>query len=599
MSQRAHIIRIGGASGFWGDAASATAQLLAAGGLDYIVYDYLAEITMAILARARAKDAALGYATDFLSAAMAPNLDKIARQGVRVISNAGGMNPEGCAAALRAVIADKGLALKVAVVTGDDLMAHLNDIVTTAPHEMFSHAPLPACAKIASINAYLGAFPIAVALTRGADIVLTGRCVDSAVTLGACIHAFGWTADARDKLASGALAGHLLECGPQATGGNFTDWRRVADNIKNIGYPIAEISPDGAMTITKPANTGGLVSVGTVSEQMIYEIGDPEAYVLPDVTCDFSRVSLVQEGKDRVRVTGAKGRAAPPDYKTCLTWQDGWRGGHLFSFYGLEAEAKATAFAKAALERSSAALRRLNAPDFSETSVEIIGSEGQFGTARTQPHAREVAVKIAVRHPDPKGIALFLKEATGLGLAAAPGLSGFAGTRPRPSPVMALFSYLTPKEAVQVTISDDAGSIDWQAETSEKLLAIPPVKSPKPPEMSGPMASVPLLRLAVGRSGDKGDCANVGIIARDAAFLPYIWAALDETRIAGVYAHFLRGEVTRYYLPGCHAMNIVLSRVLGGGGTSSLRNDPQGKGYAQLLLAQIIPVPLSLKESLL
>ncbi|HSG57391.1 MAG TPA: acyclic terpene utilization AtuA family protein, partial [Paracoccaceae bacterium] len=238
----ARTVKIGGASGFWGDAALATPQLLAAGGLDFIVYDYLAEITMAILARVRQADPAQGYATDFVQAAMAPNLGEIARQGARILSNAGGVNPEACAEALRAEIAKQGLDLKVAVVGGDDLMDRLGDIAATAPRDMFTGAVFPTTAKVGSLNVYLGAFPIAAALDRGADIVITGRCVDSAVTLGACIHAFGWTPQDLDALAGGSLAGHILECGPQATGGNFTDWEAVADRLEDIGYPIAEVS---------------------------------------------------------------------------------------------------------------------------------------------------------------------------------------------------------------------------------------------------------------------------------------------------------------------------------------------------------------------
>ncbi len=589
MADGAVKLRIGGASGYWGDAAMATPQLLAAGGLDVIVYDYLAEITMAILARARAKDPAQGYATDFVTAAMKPNLGEIARQGVRIISNAGGVNSDGCAEALRAEIAAQGLSLKVAVVTGDDLMDRLDQIAARAPQDMFTGAPFPDKASVGSVNAYLGAFPIARALARGADIVIIGRCVDSAVTLGACIHAFGWSERDLDALAGGSLAGHILECGPQATGGNFTDWREIAGGISEIGYPIAEIAADGSFTVTKPEGTGGLVSVGTVAEQMLYEIGDPQTYTLPDVTCDFSAVTLEEVARNRVRVSGAKGRAAPAGLKTCLTFADGFRGGHLFTFYGLDADAKAEAFADAAFRRAREVFLRANAPDFTETSVELIGAESQFGPQRRIGPASEVAAKIAVKHPDPKGVAVFLKEATGLGLAAAPGLSGFAGARPKPSPVMVLFSFLTPREEVAVRIADAEGADDFAHSPS------PGPDSPERPPDSPPpdltdAVEVPLIRLAWARSGDKGDNANIGVIARRREYLPYIWHALDEATVAAAFAHFLKGRVERFLLPGCHGMNVVLHNVLGGGGTSSLRNDPQGKGYAQLLLAHPVRV---------
>ena len=597
-------LRIGGASGFWGDASAATPQLLAAGGLDFIVYDYLAEITMAILARARAKDPQAGFAADFVTAAMAPNLREIARQSVRIISNAGGVNPVACATALRAEIAKQGLSLKVAVVEGDDLLAQRDQIAQSAPREMFRDIPLPPVDKIASINAYLGAFPIAAALDRGADIVITGRCVDSAVTLGAAIHHFGWATIDLDALAGGSLAGHILECGPQATGGNFTDWRAVAENLAEIGYPIAEIQADGSFEVSKPAGSGGLVSRGTVGEQMLYEIGDPQAYLLPDVVCDFSQVTLVETGPDRVLVQGARGLGVPDSYKTCLTWQDGYRSGHIFTFYGLEAEEKAQHFAETVLKRCRSALQRMQAPDYTEVSIELLGAESQFGAMRQCLPQREVAAKIAVRHPDARAVGLFLKEAIGLGLATPPGLSGFAGARPKPSPVMALFSYLTPKDQVQVHLLDEAGELTCPAVTGPAIAAVP---RPAPPATPGAdnIIHVPLIDMAWARSGDKGDIANIGVMARDPALMPWIWAGLAPAHLHRVFGHFLQeteaaedGVIERFYLPGSAAMNILLHGALGGGGTSSLRNDPQAKGYGQLLLAAPIAVDADLLDRL-
>lgn len=595
MSEEKNTVRIGGASGFWGDASLATSQLLGQGDLDYIVYDYLAEITMGILARVRAKDPQQGYAVDFVTAAMAPNLAEISRQGVRIVSNAGGVNPLACAEALRAEIAKQGLRLKVAAVVGDDLMDQVDALAKAAPRDMFSAAPFPEPLLVGSANAYLGAFPIAAALAGGADIVVTGRCVDSAVTLGACVHRFGWAADAFDLLASGSLAGHILECGPQATGGNFTDWALVADSFARIGYPIAEVARDGSFVVSKPEGSGGLVSVGTVVEQMVYEIGDPQAYLLPDVSCDFSEVRIEQIGADRVRVSSARGRAAPATYKTCVTWRNGYRGGHLFGFYGIDAEQKAMVFAQSTFERSRAILARAKAPDFSETSVELIGAESQWGVQRSSGVAREVAAKIAVRHASALGVGLFLKEATGLGLSAPPGLCGFAGARPKPSPVMALFSMRLPKDAVQIRIATEVGE-----EVFENAAPVQPVPAPlkhalpKALPNGEELVSVPLVKLAWARSGDKGDSANIGVIARRPEFLPWIAAALDAETVASLLAHFLEGKVERFYLPGTHALNFLLQAVLGGGGTSSLRFDPQAKGYAQLLLTHPVRIPVAL-----
>ncbi len=611
------LLRIGGASGFWGDAARATPQLLDVPGLDYIVYDYLAEITMSIMARARAQDDSKGYAVDFVSAAMKPNLAKIAGRGIKVISNAGGVNPLACAEALRSLIEEQGLNLSVACVVGDDLMDAAAQLAAAGTTEMFSGEPFPAASKLQSINVYLGAFPIARALAQGADIVVTGRCVDSAVTLGACIHAFGWGRDDLDRLAMGSLAGHILECGPQATGGNFTDWEQV-QGLANMGYPIAEIAADGSFICTKPEGTGGLVTVGTVSEQMLYEIGDPQAYMLPDVICDFSTARIEQVGENRVRVSGATGRPAPDTYKVSATYADQFRGGTYMTFYGIDADRKARALGEAVFEASRNVFKAFGLADFSETSIELIGAESQYGSFAQVQGSREVAMKIAAKHPDAMGIGILLKEAVGLGLATPPGLSGFAGGRPKPSPVVRLFSFTLAKDKVAVRImlngvgTPRVGTPRVETPCVEKPVVEAHGRTPDPggsvrpappaPITSGLTAAVPLVALAWGRSGDKGDRANIGIIARRPEYLPFIYQALTERVVAERFAHFLAdtapGSVERFLLPGSHAINFLLHAVLGGGGVASIRNDPQAKGYAQLLLSCPIPVTAAIAETL-
>tara|TARA_R110002049_G_scaffold70214_5_gene181491 strand:- start:4683 stop:6506 length:1824 start_codon:yes stop_codon:yes gene_type:complete len=604
-----NILRIGGASGFWGDAARATPQLLAHPDLDYIVYDYLAEITLSIMARARAKDDSKGYATDFIGAAMQPNLQRIAERGVKVVSNAGGVNPEACVAALRAAIAAQGLDLRVACVTGDDLLSEREAFAAQGVLEMFSGEAFPEPESVQSINAYLGAFPIARALALGADIVVTGRCVDSAVTLGACIHAFGWGRTDYDALAMGSLAGHILECGPQASGGNFTDWEQVQD-LAGIGYPIAEISADGSFAVTKPAGSGGLVTVGTVSEQMLYEIGDPQAYILPDVVCDFSTVQLQPAGENRVQLSGARGYPAPDTYKVCATFADAFRGGTYMSFYGIDADRKAAALGAAVLEAARTTLQGAGLDDFLETSIELIGAESQYGRFSELSGSREVAMKLAAKHRDAMGIGILLKEAVGLGLATPPGLSGFAGSRPAPSPVVRLFSFSVCKTGVAVAIDLDGVQEACNEEHGEPLTGRAAPARPRAPAATTEDATVavPLIKLAWGRSGDKGNNANVGIIARRAEFLPWIWAALTEDVVRERFAHFLaqaaprgsgpKSDVERFLLPGSHAINFLLHDVLGGGGIASLRNDPQGKGYAQLLLSCPVNLPVALAETL-
>lgn len=589
-------IRIGGASGYWGESMMATPQLLQVEGMDYLVYDFLAEITMSILARARAAKPEMGYATDFISGVLKPNLREIADKKVKILTNAGGVNPEACGAAARELIKEAGLDLRVAVVTGDDLLDRAQDFA--AMQDMFSGADCPDPASLASVNAYLGGFPVAKALDGGADIVITGRSVDSAVTLGACIHAFGWQPQDLDALAGGSLAGHIIECGPQASGGNFTDWKLSGD-IAEIGYPFIDIDGDGVFTVMKPEGTSGVVNVGTVSEQMLYEIGDPQAYLLPDVTCDFSEVTIEQAGDNQVRVAQAKGHTPPTHYKVCATYADGFRAGTLMSFIGLQAAAKAKSFAEAAFVRARNVLRQHNLADYSETSIEVIGDDSQFGEATSNPHAREVVLKIAAKHETQAGAGALLREISGLGLATPAGLSIFAGSRAKPSPVVRLFSFLLPKADLSIGLDVDGQkqSFEEAAVSGGDAPATPPVPD-APPEKGA--VDVPLVKLAWGRSGDKGNKANVGIIARDAAYLPYIWAALDEDAIRHRFGHFIGDNpaLARFYLPGSHAMNILIEDALGGGGVASLRNDPQGKAYAQILLDHPIPIPQKLAESL-
>ena len=592
-------VRVGGASGFRGDASLAVPQLLAGGGLDYLVFDYLAEITMSITARARAADSSKGYATDFVSAAMAPNIEQIAAQNIKVISNAGGVNPRACAEALQDLIKHKGLALKVAVVCGDDLADRAGEF--TQAREMFANQAFPPLDQIASINAYLGAFPIAAALNAGADIVITGRCVDSAVTLGACIHAFDWSAGDLDLLAQGSLAGHLLECGTQVTGGNFTDWDQVP-NLTAAGYPIAEVSSDGSFVVSKAEATGGMVSIGTVGEQLLYEIGDPAHYALPDVVCDFTEVRLEDLGNDQVSVVGARGRPAPIHYKVSATWADGFRAGQIWTLYGRDAKAKAELLAAGVFRRTEQMLEQLKLPPLAESSVELLGSETHFGGQARQSDVRELDIELAVKRTSPKGVGVFLKEMVGLALTAPPGLTAFAGARPKPTPVVRLFSFLLDRREVPITVLLEGAPVTFEDRGEEGSAFTEPASASIPEAVrSEDTVEVELLALAYGRSGDKGDKANIGVMARRPEFLPWIARHFTESRVAEYFEHFLAtGQsqpVERFYLPGIHALNFLLHRVLGGGGVASLRADPQGKGYAQLLLCEAVPIPRALAEA--
>lgn len=590
---RKDTLRIGCASGFWGDTEFAAAQLVERGDIDVLVFDYLAEITMSLLIRAKAKDPTQGYAPDFV-ATMKPLMKQIKARGIQVIANAGGVNPSACRDALVAAAQAEGVELKIAAVLGDDLMPQVEAMRAAGVQEMFSGAAFPA--KVMSANAYLGAFPIAAALAAGADIVVTGRCVDSAVTLAPLIARFGWTPDDLDQLAQGSLAGHLIECGTQATGGNYTDWASVP-GWDDMGFPIAECRADGSFVITKPAGTGGLICPSTVGEQMLYEIGDPRAYILPDVVCDFTAVTLTQAGPDRVEVKGARGRAPTDQAKASLTYADGFRAMSLFMIGGIDAGAKARRTGAAMLARMRRHYRERGWPDFTEVSVEAIGAEDTYG-ARARSAAREVMLKVGVRHPLKDALELFSREVAPMALMSSPAITGFTGGRPKVQPVVRLFSCLVPKSQLGVSIDMGAQMVTAPQLAGKPfdLEALPAVGGPLPPPdaFARGTRTVPLVQLAWGRSGDKGDAANIGIIARRPEFLPYIRAAITEEAVAHWFAHLVHGKVQRYDLPGTQSLNFMLHEALGGGGIASVRMDSQGKAYAQMLLDHPVPVPADL-----
>lgn len=580
-------VRIGGGGGFWGDSPDGARQMVEGGAVDYLVLDYLAEITMSILARLKQKSADAGYAPDFVTRVMAPLAPLIAARSVKVVTNAGGMNVAACRDALAAVFAAAGVDLKIAVVTGDDLTALAGDLAATGTREMFSGATMPA--RLTSINAYLGAAGIARALDAGADVVITGRVVDSALVLGPLMHEFGWGTGDHDLLSAGSLAGHLLECGPQVTGGIFTDWDSVP-GWDDMGFPVAICRPDGSFDITKPPGTGGLVTPMTVGEQLCYEVGDPGAYVLPDVTCDWRDVALVQVALDVVRVTGAKGRAPTPQVKVSATYADGYRSSVTMMIVGRGAAAKAQATGDAILRRAARLIAQAGHAPFTETLVEVLGADSNYGTDPRRSPAREVILKLAVRHPDKAALEMFGAEIYPAACAMAQGLTGFAGGRPVPQPVIRLFSCLVDKARVPMVVSVDGQEFAVPHDMGAASMPGAAVM-PYPTLPDGPRVTVPLIALAHGRSGDKGDKANIGILARRPDYLPWIAASVTPARVADWFRHFVAGEVIRYDWPGLNGFNILMDRALGGGGVASLRHDPQGKALAQILLDMPVAVP--------
>ncbi|HVS12677.1 MAG TPA: acyclic terpene utilization AtuA family protein [Thermoanaerobaculia bacterium] len=596
------IVRIGGASAFITDATGAARQLLGVPQLDYLAFDFLAEVTLSILAKVKARRPEQGYARDFVEVVLPDVLGECLERGVRIVANAGGVNAVACRDAILAMARERGLRPRVALVGGDDLLPCEGDLRARGLVDMFSGAPFPA--RLETANAYLGARPIARALAAGADLVITGRVTDSALVLGPLIHEHGWAEDDWDVLAQGSLAGHIVECGAQATGGLFTDWESVPD-WTHIGYPVVECAADGSFVVTKPAGTGGLVTPATVGEQLLYEIGDPQAYLLPDVTCDFSHVRIERDatgaGEDRVRVTGARGRPATDSCKVCATFADGYRSFAVLPVIGIDAARKAERQAAAILERIEEMLRAEGHGPFAAHRVEILGAEASYGAASRARAAREVVCKIGVEHPSRAALEIFAREVSAPVTSMAVGTTGwFLTGRPAVSSVIRLFSFLLPKQEIVPVVEVDGETLPVEvspgAPFDPAVIERPTIGSDPPPPAEP--VRVPLIALAWGRSGDKGDSFNVGVIARRAEYLPWIRRELTAERVGEAFRHHfadpVRPRVDRFELPGLGALNFLLHEALGGGGMASLRVDPLAKGMAQQLMDVEIPVPAEL-----
>jgi hypothetical protein len=440
------MIRIANGQGFWGDWLEAPVRLVEQGPIDYLALDYLAEITMSILQKQKQADSNLGYARDF-----PPLIGRIAKQmrerGIKVIANAGGVNPEACA---REVVR-LAPGLKVAVVLGDDVFGRIDEFLGKGyeMRDMDTREPIATIRdRILSANAYIGAFPLAEALETGADVVIAGRSTDTALTLAPMIYTYGWGPDDYDQLASGTIAGHIIECGAQCSGGNCqVDWQSIPD-MANIGYPIVEAEPDGSFTVTKHAGTGGRVSIDTVKEQLLYELGDPRNYITPDCVADFTTVRLANAGPDRVRVSGIHGNPRPLSLKLSIAYTSGWKAIGTLVYSWPQALEKAKAADAIVRER----LRGLGLT-FEEIYTEFFGVNACQGPAAPpNQDPPEVQVRIGVRGQDRKAVDRFTRELIPLVLNGPPGATGFGEGRPAVREIVAYWSALIPREEIATRV---------------------------------------------------------------------------------------------------------------------------------------------------
>src|SRR5437867_4851681 len=449
------LIRIANAGGYWGDDLAQFRRQVELGSVDYVTLDFLAEVTMSIMQKQRARDPRAGFARDFV-AQVEETLPLLLDRGVRVISNAGGVNPLACRAALLAMAQTHGRMLEVAAVAGDDLMdrlGELNAAGVTLDH-MDDGAPSSEIRdRVSSANAYFGAWPVVEALRGGAQIVVTGRCTDTGITLAPMIHAFGWTPDDWDRLAAGIVAGHIVECGAQCSGGNFTDWRRIR-HYDRIGYPVLEVRPDGSCVVTKHPGTGGAVTVRTVKEQLVYEMGDPRSYITPDVVADFGTVRVEQAGKDRVRVWGVRGRAAPASLKVSASYLDGWKASGTLIISAPEAVEKAHAFAQLFWKRLGLS--------FAATHTELVGHSACWGPLAPPVDPPEVLLRLSVRDPDRAKIEAFGKLVPAV-ILSGPSSVAVTGGRPQAQEVVAYWPALVPRDRVRprLVTRDGERELKW------------------------------------------------------------------------------------------------------------------------------------------
>src|SRR5215510_57001 len=446
-------IRIAAGQGFWGDLPDAPIRQVEEGPIDYLMLDYLAEVTMSIMQKQKARDPNAGYARDFVPL-MQRILPSCVERGIKVIANAGGVNVTGCATAVRDVARDLGLSgkIKIGIVTGDDILDRIDELLGRGIElcNLDSGEPLSTVRdRIQSANAYLGAAPIVEGLNRGGQVIITGRATDTGLTLAPMIHEFGWAANDWNRLAAGTIAGHIIECGAQCTGGNCQfDWQDIPD-LANVGFPIVEASADGIFVITKHAGTGGVVNLPSIKEQLVYEMGDPHEYITPDCVADFTSIQLADDGKDRVRVFGIKGRPPTDSLKVSISYSAGYKAVGTLVYSWPDAYQKARAADKILRAR----LDRLGLR-FEQILTEYVGANATHGplSGEPRPDIPEVQLRVGVRGNDRAAVERFTKEIAPLILTGPPGVTGFAGGRPKVEEIVAYWPALIPKNEIEARV---------------------------------------------------------------------------------------------------------------------------------------------------
>ena len=597
-------IRIGNASGYWGDDPHALRRQVEKGNLDYITMDFLAEITMSILQKQQKKNPELGYARDFVPM-LIDVLPELLENKTTLITNAGGINPEACCETIMKQAQELGLKPKIAIVSGDDIFS---DIKGFYPDKcLFENMETgdnfsDVVENLACANVYYGAVPVLEALKKwNPDIIITGRVTDTGITLAPMMYEFGWSLTDWDKLASGIVVGHLLECGSQSTGGNFSDWQKIK-NFDEMGYPIAEVREDGTFILTKAEGTGGLVSFDTVREQIFYEMGDPKAYLTPDVVADFSTIQLREVGPNKVEVFGVKGSEPTGLYKVSMAFVDGFKAIGSIIVSGPNARSKAEKFAEIFWKRCD--------DSFKEVSTEYFGWNACHGSLGKSEEANEILLKLGVRDQEFEKVQRFTKMVPALILSGPPGVAVTGAAKPQtvinywPTlidkdlvvPMIKLFG----NEEVIKTGETVKGNFS-PAKEDQSIQTVEQVDGSLEQTLKsfGKGESYPLSKICLGRSGDKGDSANIGIMARTPSSYRFLKEKLTAQVIKNLFHEFCDGRVTRFSLDSLMGLNFLLEKSLGGGGNCTLRSDSQGKTFSQAVLRQEVSIPKEIIDELI
>ena len=592
-------VRIGNASGFWGDEPTALRDQLAGGPLDYVVLDYLAEVSMSILSKQQAKNTEAGFIADFIEHIILAK--EVISKPVKIITNAGGSNPKACAIAVAKALKTFGVSKRIFYVEGDNLVPDLeelifkgNDFSNLETQSPFSEVK----ASVVSANAYTNSEGIVKALEKGADIVICGRASDSALCIGPLKFEFGWKSDDYKLLGAAMIAGHIIECGAQACGGNFTDWHLV-QGMENIGFPIIEFYPDGHFIVTKHPNTGGMVTINTVKEQLVYEIANPQQYFGPDVIADITGVTMEQVEENKVLVKGGSGFPPPKTWKVSLAFQDGYKcvGGLMISGPNILDKAdriKSTFWKKLGLS-------------FEKSATQYVGFDSIHQSFPSPAAPNEMLLQFVAFDKDKVKLTAFSKQIAAMILVGPQGIAA-AGGRPKIQDVIRYWPTLVQSKDLNINVNE----LDPEMENGQLIETFIPfqpsdfitldsnitVTESNSDDSKEKMRLVKLREICLARSGDKGNTSNIGVIARSQPIYDYLSSTLTAPKVKECFKNDCFGTVTRYDLPKLLAFNFMLTQVLDGGGTYSAKNDPQGKTFAASLLENEIMVPESILKTL-